>query len=61
MRFLWPEVNWAAFVDIGSAMTVGPVMEANVNPTNCAVLDEGGSEDDGGFGLARSDTQYLIR
>jgi len=42
-------------------MTVGPAMEANDNPTNCAVLDEGESEDGGGTGAARSDTQYLIR
>jgi len=42
-------------------MTVGPAMEANDNPTNCAVLDEGESEEGGGTGAARSDTQYLIR
>ena len=42
-------------------MTVGPAMAANDNPTNCAVLDEGESEDDGGTGVTRSDTQYLIR
>ena len=42
-------------------MTVGPAMEANDNPTSCAVLDEGESEEGGGAGVARSDTQYLIR
>jgi hypothetical protein len=42
-------------------MTVGPAMEASDNPTNCAVLDEGESDDGGGVGVARSDTQYLIR
>lgn len=42
-------------------MTVGLVMAANVNPTNCAVLDEGESDDGGGTGAARSDTQYLMR
>lgn len=42
-------------------MTVGPAIEANDNPTNCAVLDVGESEDGGGTGLARSDTQYLMR
>ena len=41
-------------------ITVGPVM-ASDNPTNCAVLDVGESEDGGGTGAARSDTQYLIR
>ena len=46
---------------IGSVTTVGPAMEANDNPTNCDVLGEGESEDGGGTGAARSDTQYLIR
>ena len=61
IRFLWPEVICAEFVVTGSGMTVGPAIEANDNPTNCAVLDEGESEDGGGAGVARSDTQYLIR
>jgi hypothetical protein len=61
MRFLWLEVSCAAFVGRGSVMTVGPAMEASDNPTNCAVLDEGESDDGGGVGVARSDTQYLIR
>ena len=39
----------------------GAAIETNDNPTNCAVLDEGGIEDGGGTGAARSDTQYLIR
>ena len=43
-------------------MTAGPAMAANDNPTNCAVLDEGESDDDGGgTGAARSDAQCLIR
>jgi hypothetical protein len=42
-------------------MTVGPVIATNDNPTNCAVLDEGESEDGGGTGAARSDAQCLIR
>lgn len=42
-------------------MTVGLAMEANDNPTKCAALDEGESEEGGGTGVARSDTQYLIR
>ena len=61
MRFLWLEVSCAAFVGEGSATTAGAAMAANDNPTNCAVLDEGESEDGGGTGAARSDTQYLIR
>jgi len=46
---------------VGSVTTAGAAMEANDNPTNCAVLDEGEREDGGGTGVARSDTQYLIR
>lgn len=42
-------------------MTVGLAIAANDNPTNCAVLDEGESEDGGGTGAARSDAQYLMR
>lgn len=42
-------------------MTVGLAMAANDNPTNCAVLEEGESEDGGGTGAARSDAQYLMR
>lgn len=61
MRFLWPDVSCAVFVGGGSVMTVGPAMAASDNPTNCAVLDVGESEDGGGTGAARSDTQYLIR
>lgn len=61
IRFLWPEVNCAVCMGIGSVTTVGPAMEANDNPTNCDVLGEGESEDGGGTGAARSDTQYLIR
>ena len=61
MRFLWLEVSCAACMGVGSVTTVGAAMEANDNPTNCAVLDEGESEDGGGTGAARSDTQYLIR
>ena len=36
-------------------------MDVNDSPTNCAVLDEGESEDGGGTGAARSDIQYLMR
>jgi len=61
MRLLWLEVSCAAFVGGASATTAGAVMEAKDDPTNCAVLDEGESEDGGGTGVARSDTQYLIR
>jgi len=61
MRFLWLEVSCAEFMGVGSVTTAGAAMEANESPTNCAVLDEGESEDGGGTGVARSDTQYLIR
>ena len=61
MRFLWPEVSCAVCMGAGSVTTVGAVMDVNDSPTNCAVLDEGESEDGGGTGAARSDIQYLMR
>ena len=61
MRLLWPEVSCAVLMGAGSVTTAGAAMEANDSPTNCAVLDEGESEVGGGTGVARSDTQYLIR
>jgi len=61
MRLLWPEVSCVVLMGVGSVTTAGAAMEANDNPTNCAVLDDGEREDGGGTGVARSDTQYLIR